>query len=140
MPGSGFRAPWRGRKARNSAPNPRVKERQPRHRQAPIQSPPVEARVSVRERPCIGFFAFNTHDLCPSSRVSHKHTTSLCRLLPVRQERNNLSTLLLSRPIRFRFCCFYTSACHSASLLSFPKQSAISQGSAISCPVQPLRF
>src|SRR6266478_3458150 len=65
MPGSGFRAPWRGRKARNSAPNPGVKDRQPRHRQAPIQSPAVEARVSVRERPCIGFFAFNTHDLPP---------------------------------------------------------------------------
>src|SRR6266478_5812562 len=103
MPGSGFRAPWRGRKTRNSAPNPRIKDRQPRHRQAPIQSPPVEARVSVRERSCIGFFAFNTLDLCPSSRLSHTHTTSLCRLFPVRRERDNLSRLLLSHPLRFRF-------------------------------------
>src|SRR6266481_1899586 len=65
--------------------------------------PPVEARVSVRERSCIGFFAFNTLDLCPSSRLSHTHTTSLCRLFPVRRERDNLSTLLLSHPLRFRF-------------------------------------
>src|SRR5260370_15545293 len=102
MPGSGFRAPWRGRKARNSAPNPRVKDRQPRHRQAPIQSPPVEARVSTRECSCIGFFALNTHDLSCSSRLSHTHTTSLCGLFPVRRERDNPSTLLLSHPLRFR--------------------------------------
>jgi hypothetical protein len=60
-------------------------------------------QVSPRECSCIGFFALNTHDLCCSSRLSHTHTTSLCRLFPVRRERDNLSTLLLSHPLRFRF-------------------------------------
>src|ERR1700730_16393159 len=52
MPRSSFRPAGRSRQARNSPPNPCLKDREPRYRQASVQSAPFE--VSIRLGPRIG--------------------------------------------------------------------------------------
>src|ERR1700730_16731971 len=101
MPRSSFRPAWRGRKARNSPPNPCVKDREPRHRQAPVQGAAPEARCGLGGTYCVTCFAFHTHNVCPSS-IAYPHKIS-SRLFQVRRERNNLPTLLLRHPLHFRF-------------------------------------
>src|SRR5260370_3080923 len=101
MPRSSFRPAGRGRKARNSPPNPCVKDREPRHRQAPVQGAAPEARCGLGGTYCVTCFTSHTHNVCPSS-IAYPHKISK-QTFSGQTGRDNLPTLLPGHPLHFRF-------------------------------------